>query len=141
MPKHCDQYGYLEKRGKKEKYNPIGLTDCLKSTPTSMNIVMKNITTIYNKKEDKIYGEVKNEINKDVTQWKGVGEREGEKKISYVKNLRVSFIYFIVDNRIRLLSIESREKYRYKYNSVSFARLLKLLFCRIPVTLSASVTL
>ena len=61
--------------------------------------------------------------------------------ISYIKNLRVSFIYCIVDNRIRLLSMGSREKCPYKYNSVSFARLLSLLFCRILVTLSTRVTL
>ena len=34
----------------------------------------------------------------------------GEKDISHVENLRVSFMYCIVDNRIRLLFIGSREK-------------------------------
>ena len=52
----------------------------------SMKFVIKNIITIYNKKKDKIYGEVTNKIIKDVTQWKGWG-KGGEKDISYVKNL------------------------------------------------------
>ena len=41
-----------------------------------MKIVMKNKNkvTIYNKK--KVYDKVKNEPNKDLTQWKGVGEKK-----------------------------------------------------------------
>ena len=45
----------------------------------------------------------------------------GENGISYVKNLLVSFTYSIVANKIRLLSMWSREKCPYKYNSGSFA--------------------
>ena len=35
---------------------------------------------------------------------------EGKKGVSYVKNVRVSFTYCIVANKIRLMSIWSREK-------------------------------
>ena len=68
----------------------------------------------------------------------GGGRGVGEKK---VKHLLVSFIYCIVDNKIRLLSIWWREKCPYKYDSGSFARLLRLLFCRIPMKLTARVAL
>ena len=68
---------------------------------------MKNKITIFNKQKDKISGKMKNKSNKDVPQWKGVGDgvRMGEgvrvgvgKRYILCQNLRVSFIYCIVNN-------------------------------------------
>ena len=47
------------------------------------------------------------------TEAAGGGGGGVEKCMSYINNLRVSFIYCIVDNRIRLLSTGSRKKYPY----------------------------
>ena len=72
----------------------------------------------------------------------GGGREVGEKKVYLMSKIFEYLLqYCIIANKIRLLSVWSREKCPYKYNSGSFARLLRLLFCIIPMTLTAKVAL
>ena len=66
---------------------------------------------------------------------------EGGIYVSKFEKRLVSFIYFIVDNKIWLLSMLSREKCPYKYNSGWFPRWFRLFLVKISITLTAKVTL
>ena len=64
----------------------------------------------------------------------------GEERI-YDKKRRVSFMYFIVDKRIFLLSARLTVGCPYRYRCDWFPKRSRLYFCRIGITLLANVAL